>query len=130
MKNCCRFVFYMISLTVLMSIVEEVSRKIARARRRKPIKLRMRHHQVISMPLFSYQTSFSTKQRAKNRSVIVKFKIAPETELGFCRIALCRAEKKIEILLPSGQVNFIFHMPHLNITCAKGTQYLIIYCSI
>ena len=36
MKNCCRFVFYMITLTGLMSIFEEVSRKIARARRRKP----------------------------------------------------------------------------------------------
>ena len=36
MKNCCRFIFYMITLTGLMLIFEEVSRKIARARRRKP----------------------------------------------------------------------------------------------
>ena len=29
--------------------------------------------------------------------------------------------------VPSGQVNLSFHLPHLNITCPKGTQCLIIF---
>ena len=123
-KDCCRFVFYLITLTVLMSIVEEVSRKIARARRRKP--------NCVTITSFPWSVLLSNialdHTERENRLVIVKFKIVPETELGFCRIALCRAEKKIEVLLPSWQVNFIFCMPHLNITCARGTQWLITYC--
>ena len=38
-------------------------------------------------------------------------------------------EKKFGIHLPSGQVNFSFHLPLINVSCQKGTQCFMIYSS-